>query len=212
MSSTETLSDKMTRVKICGITNLSDALRAVECGADALGFVFYEGSPRHVFPEIVKEIVAHLPPFITTVGVFVNAPPQEIKEVLEYTGLDVVQLHGDEPQEECFLFPRVIKAFRIRDIRDLDEIKHYKASAYLLDAYDPEVPGGTGQIFNWDIAIEAKQYGPVILAGGLTPDNVSDAVKKVRPYAVDVSSGVETEKGKKDPEKLRLFIHRAKSA
>ena len=202
----------MTRVKICGITNLEDARLAVKYGADALGFVFYEGSPRHVFPETVREIISHLPPFVTTVGVFVNAPPQEIREVMDLAGLDVVQLHGDEPQEECSLFPRVIKAFRVRELSDIERLKGYSVSAYLLDAYDPEVPGGTGQTFNWDIAVEAKKYGPIILAGGLTPENVADAVSRVRPYAVDVSSGVEAQKGKKDHEKMRLFIHRAKRA
>lgn len=200
----------MTRVKICGITNLEDARLAVEYGADALGFVFYEGSPRHVFPETVREIISHLPPFVTTVGVFVNASPQEIREVMDLAGLDVVQLHGDEPQEECSLFPRVIKAFRVRELSDIERLKGYSVSAYLLDAYDPEVPGGTGQTFNWDIAVEAKKYGPIILAGGLTPENVADAVSRVRPYAVDVSSGVEAQKGKKDPEKMRLFIERVK--
>ena len=200
----------MTRVKICGITNLEDARLAVEYGADALGFVFYEGSPRHVFPETVREIISHLPPFVTTVGVFVNAPPQEIREVMDLAGLDVVQLHGDEPQEECSLFPRVIKAFRVRELSDIERLKGYSVSAYLLDAYDPEVPGGTGQTFNWDIAVEAKKYGPIILAGGLTPENVADAVSRVRPYAVDVSSGVEAQKGKKDHEKMRLFIERVK--
>ncbi len=200
----------MTRVKICGITNLEDARLAVKYGADALGFVFYEGSPRHVFPETVREIISHLPPFVTTVGVFVNAPPQEIREVMDLAGLDVVQLHGDEPQEECSLFPRVIKAFRVRELSDIERLKGYSVSAYLLDAYDPEVPGGTGQTFNWDIAVEAKKYGPIILAGGLTPENVADAVSRVRPYAVDVSSGVEAQKGKKDHEKMRLFIERVK--
>ncbi len=198
------------KVKICGLTSPEDALFAAEAGADALGFVFYEGSPRHVFPETVREIVSALPPFITTVGVFVNAPPAEIREVLTLTGLDVVQLHGDEPPEESSLFPRVIKAFRVRDVTVLEEIRRFRASAYLLDTYDPDVPGGTGKSFNWEIAREAARFGPVILAGGLTPGNVAEAVRTARPYAVDVSSGVEAEKGKKDPGKVRLFIERAK--
>jgi phosphoribosylanthranilate isomerase len=198
------------KVKICGITSPEDALFAAEAGADALGFVFYEGSPRHVFPETVMEIISALPPFVTTVGVFVNAPPAEIREVLALTGLDVVQLHGDEPPEEASLFPRVIKAFRVRDVTVLEEIRRFRASAYLLDTYDPDVPGGTGKSFNWEIAREAARFGPVILAGGLTPGNVAEAVRTARPYAVDVSSGVEAEKGKKDPEKVRLFIERAK--
>ncbi len=201
----------MVRVKICGITRAEDALAAVQFGADALGFVFYPKSPRHVSPETVKNIISLLPPFVTTVGVFVNAPPSEIKETVDFTGLDIVQLHGEEPQEECSFWPRVIKAFRVRDFTDLELLKRYKVSAYLLDTYSPDSPGGTGQVFNWDIAVEAKKFGPVILAGGLTPDNIAEAVARVKPYAVDVSSGVEAEKGIKDHEKLRLFIARAKN-
>ncbi len=200
------------RVKICGITRYEDAEAAVDYGADALGFIFYEGSPRHVFPETVKEIISNLPPFVTTVGVFVNATPTEIREVIEFTGVDIVQLHGDEPPEECLFWPRVIKAIKVRDLIDLEELKKYRVSAYLLDTYSPDLPGGTGKTFNWDIAIEAKRFGPIVLAGGLNPDNIADAVKKVRPYAVDVSSGVEAKKGIKDHEKLRLFIERAKGA
>lgn len=202
-----------TRVKICGITNAEDAMAAVQAGADALGFVFYEGSPRHVFPETVREIINGLPPFVSTVGVFVNAPPAEIEETLRITGIDIVQLHGEEPPEECDLLPvRVIKAFRVRDFTDLEVLQKYRVSAFLLDAYDPDAPGGTGRSFNWEIAVEAKRYGRVILAGGLNPGNVADAIRKVIPYAVDVSSGVEVEKGKKDPEKVREFIIRAKAA
>ena len=198
------------RVKICGITRYEDAKAAVEYGADALGFVFYEGSPRHVFPETVKDIISNLPPFVTTVGVFVNAPTTEIKEIVEFTGIDVVQLHGEEPPEECLFWKRVIKAIKVRDMSDLDELQQYRVSAYLLDTYSPDMPGGTGQVFNWEIALHAKRFGHVILAGGLTPENVSDAIKTVKPYAVDVSSGVESEKGIKDHEKLKLFIKRAK--
>jgi len=202
----------MVRVKICGITRAEDALRAVEYGADALGFVFYEGSPRHVFPETVRRIVELLPPFVITVGVFVNEHPSTIMEIVKTAGIDIVQLHGEEPPEECRFWYRVIKAFRVRDLSDLKEISRYKASAYLLDTYSADIPGGTGQVFNWDIAIEAKRYGPVILAGGLTPDNITEAIKKVKPYGVDVSSGVEKDKGIKDPYKMKLFIKRAKSA
>lgn len=200
------------RVKICGITRFEDAHAAVRFGADAIGFVFYEASPRHVFPETVRDIISNLPPFITTVGVFVNATPSEINEIVEITGIDVVQLHGEEPPEECSLWPRVIKAIKVKGIRDLQELRRYKVSAYLLDTYSPDMPGGTGTTFNWDIAIEAKRFGPVILAGGLDPDNIRDAVKRVAPYAVDVSSGVEAEKGIKDHEKMRLFIERAKGS
>lgn len=199
------------KVKICGITRKEDALAAAESGADAIGFVFYEASPRHVFPETVRDIIIDLPPFVTTVGVFVNAHPSEIREVLDFTGIDIVQLHGDEPRDVCAFWPRVIKAFRLGELSNLKLLEEYSVSAYLLDAYSDEIPGGTGQIFNWDIAVEAKRFGPVILAGGLTPDNVERAVRWVHPYAVDVSSGVEAEKGIKDIEKIRAFIERAKS-
>ncbi len=199
------------RVKICGITRGEDALAAVESGADALGFVFYSGSPRHIRLEAARDIIRELPPFVTTVGVFVDEDPSTISEIVEAAGIDVVQLHGGEPEEVCRLWPRVIKAFRVRELTDLDAVARYRVSAYLLDTYSPDMPGGTGQVFNWDIALEAKRFGPVVLAGGLTPENVDRAVRWVRPYGVDVSSGVEREKGVKDEEKVRLFIERAKA-
>jgi phosphoribosylanthranilate isomerase len=200
------------KVKICGITNLEDALSAVECGADALGFVFYPKSPRHITPEKAKEIISSLPPFITTVGVFVNEKPENMKDILNLSGINVLQLHGDEPPEACNIWHSVIKAFRIKDFTDLKTLEKYRVSAFLLDAYSHEKFGGTGQSFNWDIALEAKRYGRIILSGGLNPDNVEKAVRQVKPYAVDVSSGVEQEKGKKDLKKMREFIERAKSA
>ena len=198
------------RVKICGITRKEDAIRAVEFGADALGFVFYKGSPRCVSLDVAKSIISELPPFITNVGVFVDEEPSVISEIVGAAGIDVVQLHGDEPEVMCSLWPRVVKAFRVREFTDLGPLERYRVSAYLLDTYSPDLPGGTGQIFNWDIALEAKRFGPVILSGGLTPDNIDKAIRWVHPYAVDVSSGVEKEKGIKDEEKLRLFIERAK--
>jgi phosphoribosylanthranilate isomerase len=146
-----------------------------------------------------------------TVGVFVNETETKINEIMHITGLNMVQLHGDESQEMCEIWPRVIKAFRMREFTDLERLKDYNISAYLLDAYDPNIPGGTGQAFNWDIALEANKFGKVILAGGLNPENIAKAVTRVRPYAVDVSSGVEKEKGKKDLDKMKLFIERAKS-
>ncbi|MCK5506760.1 MAG: phosphoribosylanthranilate isomerase, partial [Thermodesulfovibrionia bacterium] len=152
-----------------------------------------------------------LPPFVMTVGVFVNENSSKIKEIMQITGLNIVQLHGDESREMCNIWPRMIKAFRMREFTDLERLKDYNVSAYLLDAYDPNIPGGTGQAFNWDIALEADKLGKVILAGGLNPDNIAEAVKRVLPYAVDVSSGVEKEKGKKDMDKMKLFIERAKS-
>ncbi len=200
----------MVRVKICGITNLDDALAATESGADALGFVFYAGSPRYVSPDDAGKIIRELPPFVTTVGVFVDERREEMQRIIRHASIDVVQLHGHEPPEACLIGGRVIKAIRVKELNDLRPLRHYRVSAYLLDTYTPESLGGTGQIFNWDIATDAKQFGRIILSGGLNPDNVEKAVRWVRPYAVDVSSGVEEEKGKKDHKKLKLFIKRAK--
>ena len=202
----------MVKVKICGITNVDDALAASDLGVDALGFVFYKKSPRHVSPDQAGEIIRRLPPFITTVGVFVDMPPGEVEAIMRHASLDVAQLHGHELPEACVLGRRVIKAIRVKELSDLGQLKHYRVSAFLLDTYTQEFFGGTGQLFNWDIALDAKQYGKIILAGGLNPDNVAKAVQWVRPYGVDVSSGVEERKGKKDHRKMRLFIERAKGA
>lgn len=201
----------MVKVKICGITNLEDALFAAEYGADALGFVFYEKSPRYIKPEKAKEIISKLPPFITTVGVFVNERTEKMREIMLFSGINILQLHGDEPPEDCHTWHRVIKAFRVRDFSDLNPLQEYKVSAYLLDTYSPEEYGGTGQIFNWDIAVDAKRFGRIILSGGLNTENVEKAIIYVRPYAVDVSSGVEEDKGKKDLKKMREFINKAKT-
>jgi phosphoribosylanthranilate isomerase len=200
------------RVKICGITNLEDALSAVASGADALGFVFFQESPRYVPYNDAASIIRKLPPFITTIGVFVNEKPEQIEKITSLTGIDVIQLHGDEPPSQCSLSKRVIKAIRVKSLESLDSVIHYqgKISAFLLDTYAPTVFGGTGRIFNWDIASYAKQFGRIILAGGLTPDNIAEAMKQVMPYGVDVSSGVEAKKGKKDHAKMKLFIERAK--
>jgi len=204
----------MIKIKICGLTNLDDASAAIDLGADALGFVFYKESPRNISPEKAAAIIARLPVFTTTVGVFVNEPKEEILKIVEQTGVSVIQLHGEEPPEACLLPKKVIKGIRIKSLESLEPLKRYQGhvSAFLLDTYAPHLPGGTGQTFNWDIALEAKSYGRIILAGGLTPENISEAIKTVRPYAVDVSSGVELEKGKKDHEKMKLFIERAKWA
>lgn len=202
------------KVKICGITNLNDAMAAVDSGADALGFVFFEGSPRYIPHGKAYTIIKKLPSFTTTIGVFVNEKTEQIEKIVGLTGIDVVQLHGDEPPEVCNISRRIIKAIRVKSLESLDPLKNYKdkVSAFLLDTFTPEILGGTGQIFNWDIAVEAKQFGRIILAGGLTPDNIADSVRRVRPYGVDVSSGVESEKGKKDHKKMKLFIERAKGA
>ena len=201
----------MVRIKICGITNVEDALAAADFGADAIGFVFYEGSPRSISHKEARNIIKKLPPYLTTVGVFVDRSPEEIERIMRYVSLDVAQLHGHESPEACMLSGRVIKAIRVKELSDLEPLRKYRVSAFLLDAYTTESFGGTGQIFNWDIAVDAKQFGKIILAGGLNPDNVEKAVRRVRPYAVDVSSGVEEGKGKKDHKKLKLFIERAKS-
>ncbi|MBI5056340.1 MAG: phosphoribosylanthranilate isomerase [Nitrospirae bacterium] len=204
----------MLKIKICGITNTDDASAAIEYGADALGFVFYQKSPRYITPETAKTIISSLPPFIKTVGVFVDKEKKEVEKITAYTGLDLIQFHGSEPPEYCSTSRKVIKALRVKELSDLEPLKRYKtASAFLLDTYSSETIGGTGQIFNWEIAIEAKKFGRIILAGGLTPENIEEAVKLVQPYGVDVASGVEGSiKGRKDHKKLRLFIERARGA
>jgi len=201
----------MVRVKICGITSLEDARSAVEAGADALGFVFYEKSPRNINPLQAAKIIAALPPFVQAVGLFVNEEAERINWTADFCGLDMVQLHGDEEPEDCAeVNRRVIKAFRVKDAASIEGLKKYQVAGYLLDAWCQDAYGGTGKRFNWDLAAGASKYGPVILAGGLDPENVAEAVRTVHPYAVDVSSGVESEPGKKDQEKVREFIRRAK--
>jgi phosphoribosylanthranilate isomerase len=201
------------RVKICGITNIEDARHASDCGADALGFVFYPDSPRCVDPDRVRQIVTDLPPFVTTVGLFVNESPARIREVVEFCGLDTVQLHGDEKPEQCFYPPRrVIKALRLKDGMDESLFSTYHVSSLLLDAYVPNTFGGTGQHCDWDLAAKVAADHRVILAGGLTAENVTAAVRQVNPYGVDASSGVETKPGEKDPEKVAMFIRMAKES
>ncbi|MEW6067230.1 MAG: phosphoribosylanthranilate isomerase [Nitrospirota bacterium] len=202
------------RVKICGITNLDDAMAAVDSGADALGFVFFKGSPRYISYNDAGAIIKKLPAFVTSVGVFVDEKPKQIEQIIDQIHIDIVQLHGNEPPEMCNISGRLIKAIRIKSLNSLDPLNGYKdkVCAFLLDTFTPDTLGGTGRVFNWDIAVYAKQFGRIILAGGLNPDNVADAIKRVRPYGVDVSSGIESKKGKKDQKKLRLFIERAKGA
>jgi phosphoribosylanthranilate isomerase len=203
--------DIMPRVKICGITSVQDALHAAGCGADALGLVFYPGSPRCVTRRQAREIVAELPPFVVPVGLFVNCPVEEIGDTAAACGFDTVQLHGDETPDDCRLAPlRAIKALRVRDQASLAGIDGYPVSALLLDAWVPGSYGGTGKTFNWQLAAAAARAHRVVLAGGLTPDNVAEAVRAVRPYAVDVSSGVESAPGRKDPDLVAAFVRNVK--
>jgi len=201
------------KVKICGITNLEDASLAVNLGADALGFIFAP-SPRQISPEAVRPIIRSLPPFVKSVGVFVNQDPEIIRDTMQFCGLDMVQMHGDEPPELCSRFmPDVIKALRIKDKSDLESVLPYKAAvrALLLDTYSENSAGGTGRTFDWDLAIGIKGTGiPIILAGGLGPSNIQEAVSRVRPYAVDVNSGIEERPGKKSRTLMEELFERIK--
>lgn len=196
------------RAKICGITRVEDALTAVRCGADAVGFVFYEKSPRNVDVERAAQIVAALPPFVTAVGLFVNEDAATVLSIRQRVGLDLLQFHGDETPEYCQSFSApYIKALRVRP--ELNLIQYAadfsSARALLLDAYQEGVAGGTGKTFDWDL-IPAGLSKPVILAGGLDAENVGEAIRRVRPYAVDVSGGVEQDKGIKDVAKIAAFM------
>jgi phosphoribosylanthranilate isomerase len=201
------------KVKICGITNLPDGMAAAEAGADALGFVFYDESPRRISVEAATALIRQLPPFVMKVGVFVNAPEDMVVRAIRECGLNLVQFHGDESPEYCLQFGLMsMKAFRIRDAASLQALSGYPTDAWLLDAYTPDKPGGTGETFNWDLALEAQGLGrPIFLAGGLTAENVAEAVRRARPYGVDVSSGVEAAPGRKDYAKVIAFIRAAKA-
>jgi phosphoribosylanthranilate isomerase len=207
----------MVKVKICGLTNKEDAFSALEAGADALGFIMYEKSKRFIKTIDVRHITSQLPPFVTKVGVFVNEDPRKVLEILSYAHLDFAQLHGDEPPEVCdYIGPsRVIKVFRLKTVSEVEKIKPYvgKIRAILLDTFSKDSYGGTGKTFDWSIAKAVKETFPdipLILSGGLNPENVSLAVKEVEPFAVDVSSGVEEKPGKKDKKKVKAFIKAAK--
>jgi len=202
------------RVKICGITRLEDALFAVNAGADALGFVFYDKSPRHVTAAQAAIVCRALPPFITRVGLFVDASAEFVQKVLQTVPLDLLQFHGDETPAYCAQFDKAyIKAVRVHAATNL--LKYAAdfdaASGLLLDAYVKSVPGGTGVAFDWKL-IPENLPKPIVLSGGLNPGNVSDAVKQTRPWAVDVSSGVESAKGIKDMQKVAQFIANAKAS
>ena len=202
----------MVKIKIWGITNLEDALVAVEAGADALGFVFFQGSSRYISPEHAAAIICRLPPFVQTVGLFVNEKSAIVNAIADQCGVDIVQLHGEESPEYCqAINRRIIKAFRVKDAASLDTMADYRVAGWLLDAWSPVAHGGTGTTFNWDIAAHAAASRPIILAGGLTPENVAEAAVTVRPYAVDVSSGVESEPRKKSAGLINQFISAIRS-
>jgi len=202
------------RVKICGMTRVEDALAAVDAGADALGLMFCEASPRCVTREQAMEIVRELPPFVARVGVFVNPSADNVRAAIAEGGINTLQFHGEETPAFCRQFGLpVIKAFRVRDAESLKPLAGFRTEAWLLDSFVEGKHGGTGAVFNWDLAAQAvKQGGRVILAGGLTPENAADAVRRVWPYALDVSSGVEFAPGRKDAAKVRAFIAAAKQA
>ncbi len=202
----------MTWIKICGITNLEDGLKAASLGVDALGFVFAP-SPRRVAPEAAKKIIQALPPTFLKVGVFVNEEWEAVERAAKFCGLNGLQFHGEESPEYCQKFlPPVFKAIRIKDSESLKDMERYDGLSLLLDTYRPEQAGGTGKSFPWEIALTAKKKRDFILSGGLRPLNVGEAIRKVRPWGVDVSSGVESSPGKKDLLKMEEFVKEVRKA
>lgn len=202
----------MARIKVCGITRVEDALAAAHAGADAIGLVFYTPSPRAVTPAQAAAIVAALPPFITSVGLFVDADAAYVREVLAQVPLDLLQFHGDEDADYCDQFERpYLKAVRVRADQDLATVAAAwpKAQGILLDSYKAGVPGGTGEVFDWSLVPGERRWN-LVLAGGLTADNVAQAIAEVKPWAVDVSGGVELAKGIKDIEKINAFVQEVK--
>ncbi|MGC4098428.1 MAG: phosphoribosylanthranilate isomerase [Nitrospira sp.] len=203
------------KIKICGITNTEDADIAVRAGADALGFVMYRKSPRWVEPTVARSIIAGLPPFVLAVGVFVNEETERVRALTDECGFALAQLHGDESAIYCQNLGRpALKALRLKDRATLLALAEFRGRAnvrgVLIDAFSDQAYGGTGQPVDWTLAEEAARSTPIILAGGLNPANVADAIRMVRPYGVDVSSGVEQSPGKKDPDKVRAFIEAAR--
>jgi phosphoribosylanthranilate isomerase len=202
------------KIKICGITKAADAVAAVDAGAHAVGFMFFEGSRRNISHEGAREIIRDLPPFVSKVGVFVNAARDDVKRAIEQTGIDTLQFHGEEPPEACRGFGlKTVKAFRVQGKDMLAIMPRYDVDAWLLDSFVTGARGGTGVTFNWDLAVHARSLGtPIMLAGGLSPENVKQAIEHVQPYAVDVSSGVESAPGKKDPALIAAFVQNARKA
>jgi len=196
------------RVKVCGITNEDDALKAAYYGAWAIGFIFYKKSPRYVSPSKARRIIESLPPFITPVGVFVDSNEKAVREVCQFTRIRTIQFHGEESPVYCKRFKnyKIIKAFRVSSFLDTRKIAKYKVDAFLFDSYSENVQGGTGETFDWDLLKKEKFEKPVILSGGLNPGNVEKAINMVTPYAIDVASGVEKRPGIKDPRLIRSFF------
>ena len=204
--------DTQVKVKICGMTNLKDVKVAVDGGVDAVGFIFYKKSPRSVTMQAVRKIVLELPPFVDSVGVFVNETAEQINKIADRCNLDRVQLHGNESPMFCKkIRRRVIKAIRVKDIQSLKKLSDYPVSSFLLDTFSEDQYGGTGRVFDWNLAYPAKKYGPIILAGGLTPNNVRQAIQRIQPYGVDVCSGVESQPGIKDHKKMQTFLKNVKA-
>lgn len=207
---------RMVKTKVCGITNLEDAQAAIELGADALGFNFYKKSPRYIDPTEAKVLIESLPPLISMVGVFVDEfSAERVVSIAHAVGVGTVQLHGSESPEyaEKIREVRVFKAFGVDSHFEVDQVAAFPVNAFLLDTRDDVLKGGTGRTFQWEVALEAKRFGRVILAGGLTPDNVFEAICQVKPYGIDICSGVEVIPGKKDHRKMELLfneIHRAR--
>lgn len=200
------------KIKICGLREVSHALLAAELGADLLGFVFAD-SPRRITPDQARQIIAELPASVSKVGVFVNSGLETVNEIIPYCGLDFAQLHGEETPEYCSAVQApVIKAWRVKDGQSLTQLENYRdcVEMFLLDTYVKGAVGGTGQVFDWSLAREAAGYGKIILAGGLTPENVASAIETASPYGVDVSSGVETDR-RKDTAKIEAFIRQARA-
>ena len=200
------------KVKICGVTRLDDALLAVRLGADAIGFNFWPRSKRYLPPADARAIATRLPPFVAAVGVFVDPTRDEVLRAVDQSRIGLAQLHGDEPPALCLSLPvPVLKAIRVSDAHSLAALASYEVQGFLLDSASPGY-GGSGVACDWSLVAEVARELPIVLAGGLSPENVAEAVRTVRPWAVDVASGVESAPGRKDPEKLRLFIERAKEA
>src|SRR5215210_1089312 len=203
------------KIKICGITNANDAAQAVACGADALGFILYRKSPRFIEPATVRQLVADLPPFVLSVGVFVNESAEVVRNLMDQCGLSLAQLHGDETAAYCEQLGRpALKALRLKDRGSFLALAEFQGRAnirgFVIDAFSDQAYGGTGHTADWTLAEEAAKAAPILLAGGLTPANVSQAIQSVRPYGGDVSSGVEAAPGRKDPAKVKAFIESAR--